>query len=287
MKQLTVISGKGGTGKTTLTSAFAALAENATIADCDVDAANMHLLLQPEIIKTYDFTALPTANIHLEQCTGCGICVDNCRFGAIKEGFEIDPYICEGCGVCEYVCPADAVTMEYNKCGEAYESKTRFGPLVHAKLGIGEEAGGKLVTLVREIAEEVGPKNNCDTIIIDGPPGTGCSVIAALTGVDIALVVTEPTVAGIHDLKRVMEVTEHFEIPSLVCINKSDINDNKRREIEKFCTQKGIKIAGEIPYDTTPTEAMVEGKTIVEYTDNSFAKCVIEVWEEVKEEMQS
>ncbi len=239
MKQLTVISGKGGTGKTTLTAAFASLAENAVIADCDVDAADMHLILKPKILEKEDYCGLEIARIDPELCIECGKCREFCRYGAVNENFEVDPYGCEGCAVCTIVCPKGAVSMEKRVSGQAFSSETRFGPMAHARLGIGEEASGKLVSVVRSNAKKLAEQYHKDLIVIDGPPGTGCSAIAAITGTDLVLVVSEPTVSGIHDLKRVLELTVHFMIPTVVCINKYDINEENTQLIENFCAEAG------------------------------------------------
>jgi len=283
MKELTVISGKGGTGKTTIAAAFASLAENAVIADCDVDAADMHLILKPEILKTMEFTGLKVAVIDESLCIKCGICRDACRFDSISSEITIDPYECEGCGVCEYVCPEGAIRMVERKAGEAYSSTTRFGPMAHARLGIGEEASGKLVSVVRENAKKLAKKYGTDLIIIDGPPGTGCSVIASITGVDMVLVVTEPTLSGIHDLERVVEVAGYFNIPAAVCINKYDINEENSKRIESYCKDNGIEVVGKLPYDDTPTKAMMVEKTVTEYSDGDFANRVKSLWENVKD----
>ncbi|MBN1134785.1 MAG: ATP-binding protein [Methanosarcinaceae archaeon] len=283
MKQLTVISGKGGTGKTTITAAFASLAENAVIADCDVDAADMHLILKPEILDTFEFTGLKVAEIDQSLCIKCGICRDACRFDSISSEIMIDPYECEGCGVCEYVCPEGAIRMVERKAGEAYSSTTRFGPMAHARLGIGEEASGKLVTLVRYNAKKLAERYGKEIIIIDGPPGTGCSVIASITGVDMVLVVTEPTLSGIHDLERVVEVAGYFKIPAVVCINKYDINEENSQRIESYCKDKGIEVVGKLPYDDIPTKAMMEEKTVTEYSDGEFSSGVKSLWENVKD----
>ena len=241
MKQLTVISGKGGTGKTTIAAAFASLAKDAVIADCDVDAADMHLILKPEILETIDFTGLDVASIDESLCIKCGKCKDACRFDAISDDITINIYECEGCGVCEYVCPERAVSMIKRKAGDAYISKTRFGPMAHARLGIGEEASGKLVSFVRNNAKTLAEKHKKDMIIIDGPPGTGCAVIASIAGVDMVVVVTEPSVSGIHDLERVLGVAGHFNIPAVVCINKYDINIENTEKIEELLENKNLQ----------------------------------------------
>ncbi len=282
MKQLTVISGKGGTGKTTIAAAFASLAKDAVIADCDVDAADMHLILKPEILETIDFTGLDVASIDESLCIKCGKCKDACRFDAISDDITINIYECEGCGVCEYVCPEGAVNMVERKAGDAYLSKTRFGPMAHARLGIGEEASGKLVSFVRNNARTLAEKHDKDTIIIDGPPGTGCAVIASIAGVDMVLVVTEPSVSGIHDLERVLGVAGHFNIPAVVCINKYDINEENVLLIEKYCTENGVEVVGKLPYDDTPTKAMLQEMTVIEYSDGEFSRRVKEIWENVR-----
>jgi MinD superfamily P-loop ATPase len=283
MKQLTIISGKGGTGKTTIAAAFASLAENAVIADCDVDAADMHLILKPEILETMEFTGLKVAEIDESLCIKCGICRDACRFDSISSEIVIDPYECEGCGVCEYVCPEGAIRMVERKAGEAYSSMTRFGPMAHARLGIGEEASGKLVTIVRDNARKLAERYGKDLIIIDGPPGTACSVIASITGVDMVLVVTEPSLSGIHDLERVVDVAGYFDIPAVVCINKYDINEENSQFIESYCKDSGIGVVGKLPYDDAPTKAMMEEKTVTEYSDGEFAGRVKSLWENVKD----
>nr|WP_048135825.1 ATP-binding protein [Methanolobus tindarius] len=283
MKQLTVISGKGGTGKTTFTSSFAALAQNAVIADCDVDAADMHLILQPEIFETHDFYGLDVASVNRNLCTDCGICVSSCRFAAICSDKVIDVYKCEGCGVCEYVCPENAVSMIKKKAGEYYCSNTRFGPLVHAKLGVGEEASGKLVSEVRSRASELAEESGKDLIVVDGPPGTGCAVIAATTGTDLVLVVTEPTKSGVHDLERVVQVARHFRIPVVVCINKCDINDKLSVSIVEYCKNNGIPVMGMLPYDDVVIESMVAGKSVVEYSDGQISESIRLVWEKLED----
>ncbi|MCM1987299.1 4Fe-4S binding protein [Methanococcoides seepicolus] len=271
MKQLTIISGKGGTGKTTIAAAFASLAENAVIADCDVDAADMHLILNPEIIETIDFYGLKEAYIDSSLCIQCGLCKENCRFDAITDDIKIDSFECEGCGVCVHICPEGAITMVERKAGEAYLSKTRFGPMAHAKLSVGEEASGKLVAFVRENSRNLAERYGKDLIIIDGPPGTGCSVIASIAGVDMVAVVTEPSVSGIHDLERVLGVASHFHIPAVVCINKYDINEENTHIIEDYCGDNGIDVVGKLPFSRIPTEAMMQEKTVMEYSGNELS----------------
>ncbi|WP_340819190.1 ATP-binding protein [Methanolobus sp. WCC4] len=278
VKQITVISGKGGTGKTTITSSFAALSESVVIADCDVDAADMHLILQPDVLEVHDFYGLKVASINKEKCIDCGECVSSCRFDAIGRFNVVDPYRCEGCAVCGHVCPENAISMIEKKAGEYYCSVTRFGPLVHAKLGIGEEASGKLVSNVRRRASELAEEMGKDLILIDGPPGTGCSVIASVTGVDLVLVVTEPTISGRHDLERVISVAQHFRIPVVVCINKHDLNLELSQEIYDYCKNNCISVIGKLPYDRSPVGSMMVGKTVVEYCDNKFSQEIRSIW---------
>ena len=278
MKQVTVISGKGGTGKTTLTAAFASLAKDAVFADCDVDAADLHLILNPEIKKTIEFSGLKIAEKYDERCTGCGECFEHCRFNAIDDDYNIINQRCEGCGVCEFVCPSEAIRLIKRKSGIAYNSLTRFGPMAHAALNIAEEASGKLVSLVRNHARLMAHENKKNLIIIDGPPGLGCPVISAITGVDLVIIVTEPTLSGIHDLERILGVVQHFNIPSVVCINKVDINPKNEKKIEDYCKKKKIKIVGKLPYDNIATSAMIDGKTIIEYSKGNFSNELKSIW---------
>jgi MinD superfamily P-loop ATPase len=280
-KQLTIISGKGGTGKTTITAAFASLAKDAVFADCDVDAADLHLILNPEIKETIEFSGLKVAKKELEKCTECGQCLDHCRFNAIAEDYNIIPERCEGCGVCEFVCPEDAIQLVERISGQAYKSETRFGPMAHAVLNTAEEASGKLVSLVRNNARLIAHETNRSTIIIDGPPGIGCPVIAATSGVDLVLIVTEPTVTGIHDMTRILEVTDHFKVPAAICINKQDINLNNTKKIEEFCGKNNLPIVGKLPYDNITTEAMIKGKSVIEYSNGDFSKYLKDMWESI------
>ncbi|MFA5088770.1 MAG: ATP-binding protein [Candidatus Omnitrophota bacterium] len=282
MKQIVVISGKGGTGKTVITGALAALAKNKVIADCDVDAANLHLLLQPTIKERHDFRSGLSASLDKKICQQCGRCVAACRFAAISDAFVIDPVSCEGCAFCRHLCPVNAITMEENLSGEWFISETRFGPLVHAKLGIAEENSGKLVSLVRRQAKELAEKNNCDWVIIDGAPGIGCPVIASLSGIDCAVVVTEPTLSGLHDAARVIEVTKHFHVPARLVINKCDLNPEMSKKIGEYCQDNGIPLIGQIRFDKTVVESMVEGKTIVEQKDSAVIDEICRIWEKLQ-----
>jgi MinD superfamily P-loop ATPase len=282
MKQIVVISGKGGTGKTVITGAFAALAKNHVMADCDVDAADLHLLLQPKIKFRQDFRSGLSAVIDKKICQQCAKCIAACRFNAISDSFVIDHVSCEGCGFCSYICPVGAIKMEENLAGEWFISQTRFGSMVHAKLGIAEENSGKLVSLVRKQAKELALKINCDWVIIDGAPGIGCPVIASLSGIDCAVVVTEPTLSGLHDALRVIEVTKHFNVPSRLVINKYDLNPDMSEKIEDHCAKNGISLIGKVRFDKTVVEAMVEGKTIMEYKDTPVKDEIRGIWEKLQ-----
>jgi MinD superfamily P-loop ATPase len=282
MKQIVIISGKGGTGKTVITGAFAALAKNKVMADCDVDAADLHLLLQPKIKDRHDFRSGLSASIDKKICQQCGKCIVACRFNAISDGFVIDHVSCEGCGFCSHICPVNAIKMEENLAGEWFISETRFGPMVHAKLGIAEENSGKLVSLVRKQAKDVAEEGSYDWVIIDGAPGIGCPVIASLTGIDCAVVVTEPTLSGLHDALRVIEVTNHFNVPSKMVINKYDLNPEMSKTIEDHCVKYGIPLIGKVSFDKAVVEAMVEGKTIMEYKDTAVKDEVCRIWEKLR-----
>ena len=282
MKQLTMISGKGGTGKTSITAAFASLAKNAVFADCDVDAADLHLILTPNVKKTIIFHGLKIASVDKDICTDCKKCCEHCRFDAIDEDINIIKGSCEGCGVCEYVCPVDAVQMVDRDSGFSYISETRFGPMAHAMLKTAEEASGKLVTIVRNNAKTLAEEKKRDLIIIDGPPGIGCPVIASISDVDFVLVVTEPTLSAIHDLERILGVAYHFKIPAVVCINKYDINLDNTKKIESYCKSNNIDIVGKLPYDNIVTEAIVHGKTVVEFSNGNFSNMIIDMWEDIR-----
>jgi len=288
-REVVVISGKGGTGKTSLTACFCALARPQVTADCDVDAANLHLILQPVIRERGAFSGGLGARIDPERCTRCGECESACRFEAIHrvpaddgEIFQVDDTACEGCGVCRLVCPADAVKMDPVTNGEWYLSDTRMGPLSHARLGVAGENSGKLVTLVREKGRELlDPPEGRRQLLMDGAPGIGCPVIASLTGADFAVVVTEPTVSGVHDLERILGLTGHFGIPAGVVINKADLNPAQSERIHRIAGRREVKILGEIPYDPLFTRAQVEGLSRVEYADDHLHRILQRVWETI------
>jgi len=282
MKQIVIISGKGGTGKTVITGALAALAKNKVMADCDVDAADLHLLLKPDIKERHEFRSGKTAVIDKKLCQECGQCIVACRFEAISQDFKVDSVSCEGCGFCSHICPVQAIKMEENLSGEWFISQTRFGPMVHAKLGIAQENSGKLVSLVRKQAKELAEKHNFDCVIVDGAPGIGCPVIASLSGIDFALVVTEPTLSGLHDARRVIEVAAHFKIPVKLVVNKHDLNSAMTSQIESFCQKEGIPLIGKVPFDKSVVESITRGQTIIEYSDSHVKEEIIRIWDQIK-----
>jgi len=301
LSEIAVISGKGGTGKTTVAGCFAALAAGAVLADCDVDAANLGLILRPTIKETHDFTASRQAVIDPEVCTGCGTCADVCRSEAVEEReagtsgsrggtsgnrtvYEVNPYSCEGCGVCSHVCPSGAVSMEDVVSGQWFVSDTPHGSLVHARLGPGEENSGKLVTVVRNRAREIAREHGKDVVIIDGPPGIGCPVIASLSGVTRALIVTEPSLSAIHDMERVLQVCDHFGVPAGVLVNRCDIDEDNTRSIEERCAKQDVPVLGKLPYDPAVVKAMVRGVTAVEDADTEVARRLRAVWEDLTRE---
>ncbi|MCD6222368.1 MAG: ATP-binding protein [Thermoplasmata archaeon] len=284
MRQIAIASGKGGVGKTSIAASFASFAK-AVFADCDVDASNLPIIFKPEIIKKEDFYGMDVASVDESKCIKCMECYNACRFDAITEEIEIIEEKCEGCGVCEYVCPVDAIEMVPRKSGEVYVSKSRFGWIVHAELKAGEETSGKLVSVVRQKAMEVAKENGYDLIIIDSSAGIGCPVIASITGVNLVVIVVEPTMAAIHDMKRIMNVANHFKVPYVVCINKYDLNEEKAKEIEEFCKENGIEIVGKIPYNKAFTKAIVNGKSIAEY-DEGLAEIMKKIWENVERKIE-
>jgi MinD superfamily P-loop ATPase len=283
MKELVVLSGKGGTGKTSIMASFASLAENSTFCDADVDAADLHLLLDPEIMARHDFKGGGEAVIRSARCTGCGLCRELCNWKAVDETFKVDPVACEGCGVCVWFCPEKAIDFPVKTCGQWFISDTRFGPLVHARLGIAEENSGKLVTLVRQEAKKLAENRNRELIITDGPPGIGCPVIASLGGATALLIVTEPTVSGLHDMDRVAQLAVHFKVPAMVCINKCDLNDAMTVQIENYAKKNGLLTLGKIPFDPAFVEAMVQGQTVLEFKPASqAARAVKDIWHKIE-----
>ena len=288
MKEVVVISGKGGTGKTTVVASFAALARDKVMVDCDVDAADLHLLLEPHVKETHEFYGGTCALIDADLCNGCGLCQDLCRFDAITDTggeMRVDPTSCEGCGFCYNVCPLGAIQMKERMAGHWFLSGTRYGPLVHARLGVAQENSGKLVTQVRQEAKAVAEESGANLILSDGPPGIGCPVIASISGIDLALVVTEPTLSGIHDLDRIVSVCQHFGIPALVCVNKYDINLDNTDRIEENCRELGIDVISRIPFDEIVIKSLAAGSPVVEYSDGSVSTELVRVWKTLKERL--
>ncbi len=324
MKELVIISGKGGSGKTSVAASFAVLAKQAVIADCDVDAADLHLLLTPQINERHQFCSGNKAVIRQNDCIGCGACLAHCRFEAVvrmpmtfgtnsvckdcefcvrscpvrvnemiramrescgyqgeEAAFYIDPVACEGCGVCVQFCPVQAIDFPERHCGEWMVSDTRCGPMVHAQLSIAAENSGKLVSTVRREARRIAEERHHELIIVDGPPGIGCPVIASITGSDLVLAVTEPTPSGEHDLKRVVQLSRHFGIPMAVCINKWDLNEEMYGQIEAFCNEQSIPVAGKIRYDRAFTRTQIQGQALVEAEEHGAAADIRNLWDAI------
>ncbi len=288
MRELVVISGKGGTGKTSLTASFAVLAGRPVVVDCDVDASDLHLILAPRTVERHDFRSGHEAIIRPADCSGCGACLELCRFDAVKANrntagratFAVDPISCEGCGVCVRFCPEAAIDFPERLCGEWMISETRCGLMVHARLGIAAENSGKLVSTVRREARRIAEKEKRDTVLVDGPPGIGCPVIASLTGATLVLVVTEPTVSGEHDLERVLSLARHFDIPAAICVNKWDLNPEMTERIEDKARRVNARVVGRIRYDRAFTEAQMQARAVVE-TAAPCAEDIRRIWSEL------
>ncbi len=302
MKQLVILSGKGGTGKTSVAAAFAHLAAEgepslrAVLADADVDAANLELVLAPQVLETHEFIGGALAVIDPEKCQGCGVCAQVCRFDAISPCHpltvspchQVDPIACDGCAACVYQCPEEAIRMVPQLAGHWFRSDSRYGPLLHAALRPAQENSGKLVTLVKQQARLLALDGGYDAVIVDGPPGIGCPVISAASGADLALVVAEPTAAGIHDMERVLATVGHFRVPALVCINKADIYPEAAAQIEAYCRERGIEVVGHIPFDVTVTEAMVQGQAVTAFDpDAPASRALGEVWRRVADRLRN
>ena len=285
--EIAIISGKGGTGKTTIAAAFTAISHNLVTADCDVDAPDLHILLQPETKKTAEFQSSKVALINPETCTECGLCEEKCRFEAIHPP-RVNAISCEGCGVCAYICPEKAIEMKPRTSGFLYESMTRFGPMSHAKLLPGEGNSGKLVTEVRRQAQELARSNDQDITLIDGSPGIGCPVIATVSGIKLGVIVTEPTLSGIHDMERVMTLLERFRVHAMVLVNKYDINSENTQRIEQICAKNGVEFLGKIPFDSIMTESMVAAKTLPEFDPNHMITHSLKsMWDKITEFVSS
>jgi MinD superfamily P-loop ATPase len=297
MKELVVISGKGGTGKTSVVASFAALSQRAVLADCDVDAADLHLVLHPRIVERHQFSGGNRARIGPAHCTACGKCEEICRFdaiffdgpanGSLERTFRVDPVACEGCGVCAWFCAKQAIEFGPVVNGEWFVSETRRGPMVHARLGIAGENSGKLVSTVRTAARRLAEERGLDLVIVDGSPGLGCPVIASITGAHVVLAVSEPTLSGLHDLQRVVELTRHFRIPSLVGVNKWDLNPELCARIEAWALEQGLGLAGRVRYDRAVTAAQVSGKAVVEYQQDGCAGDIRSVWRNVAARLET
>jgi MinD superfamily P-loop ATPase len=288
MKEIVIISGKGGTGKTTLTGALAALVQNKVLADCDVDAADLHLILNPTVKQETKFSGRKLPSINPDVCTQCGKCREVCQFDAISPEFHVNFIHCEACGVCVWFCPVAAIDFRQHFGGDWFISETRFGPMVHARLGIAEENSGKLVALVRKEAKQIVQAGGFDYLLVDGAPGVGCPVISSISGASAVLIVTEPTLSGLHDLTRVASLSvNHFGLLTLVCVNKYDLNPEITREIAKYSEENGLKFIGQIPFDADVTQAMVAGKTILEFApDGLVSQAIKTLWDRLVNEME-
>jgi MinD superfamily P-loop ATPase len=287
MHELTVVSGKGGTGKTSLMAAFCSLAENKVLCDADVDAADLHLITDPRVVRRSDFQAGHTARINQDKCSRCDLCREMCRWHAISADYQVNPIDCEGCGICVHFCPEKAIDFPENTCGEWFVSDTRLGPMVHARLGIAEENSGKLVSLVRQEARKLAESKKLDLILTDGPPGVGCPVIASIGGASAVLIVTEPTVSGKHDMERVAQLAAHFKVPAMICVNKFDLNLELTGEIENYAEKKDIICLGRIPFDPIFTKAMIQVQTVFEYNGQSTAgEAIRGTWQRLAEKLQ-
>jgi len=284
MKQVVIISGKGGTGKTFITSSIAAIANNKVISDCDVDAADLHLMLSPVVKEKHIFKSGKVAIVDKKSCTGCNQCIDVCRFDAItpfEDVVNIDPISCDGCGICARICPVGAIKMEEKVSGEWYISETKYGTMVHAKLNIAEENSGKLISVIRKKASEIAEAEKKDFVIIDGSPGIGCPVISSISGTDCAIVVTEPTMSGLHDAKRVVQTARHFGVSPCIIINKYDLNIDMSDKIEDFAREEKINIIGKIPFDKIVVESITNGIPLVEYSKGKIVDNLYAIWEKV------
>lgn len=280
-KEVAVISGKGGTGKTTVVAALAAIAEDKVIADADVDAANLYIIMKPHVNETQEFWGAKIAVRDQDKCKQCGECENACRFDAITVD-DINIYACEGCGFCTLVCPESALELQSALSGDLYISDTKYGPMAHAKLAPGAESSGRLVTKVRQAAESLAIDNDLNRILIDGPPGIGCTATAAIADTDLALIVTEPTPSGIHDMIRAMHTATHFGVPSLIIVNRADINPGKCKEIEQMAAKYDVRVLAELPFDPEVTWALAAATPIVEYDgDRPISQKLYECWERI------
>ena len=283
MKEITILSGKGGAGKTTVTAALASVAENAVFCDNDVDAADLHLILQPKVLECHEFDSGSVAQINTDICTNCGLCEELCRFFAIHKNTNnapvVNPFQCEGCRLCERICPANAITTHQSLNNYWYVSETRFGVLVHAKMGPGEENSGKLVTKIRERAKEIATETNADYVINDGPPGIGCTAISSITGTNAVLLVIEPSISGLHDAARLVKLVNSFGVPLFAVINKYDLNETFTKTVRDYLTTNNIPLVGEIPFTKLMVDSMICGKSVCEYApNNNISQTFVDIW---------
>ncbi|MBD3217630.1 MAG: P-loop NTPase [candidate division Zixibacteria bacterium] len=289
MNELVIISGKGGTGKTSLVGSLAALAENKVMVDCDVDAADLHLIMDSKLLESHEFVGGKKAEIIQKRCTSCAVCLDYCRFDAISEKnekFEIDSLSCEGCGICRHFCPEDAIDFKPVVCGHWFISDTNHGPLVHARLGIAQSNSGRLVSHLRKKAREIADKSGHEMIITDGPPGIGCPVIASITGSDYVIIVTEPSLSAFGDMQRVHELIQHFNISCGAIINKYDINSHMTEGIEAFAEENGITVLGKMPFDKEMVAAQVAGKSIIDFKNSGLSKSIMDIWKRLQADLK-
>jgi MinD superfamily P-loop ATPase len=293
MKEMVVLSGKGGTGKTSILASFASLAERPVVADCDVDAADLHLVLSHWVKSSSEFLGAKCAVLNRRACIACGRCFEVCRFDALiaaagpSQPPEVDAMACEGCGACTHVCTTGALRLEEVPTGTWFISESRVGPMVHARLGAGQEASGRLVTLVRSKAQAIAKRDNRTLVLIDGPPGIGCPVIASMTGTDLAFIVTEPSVSGLHDLERVVELAGKLQVPVAAAINKWDVSPDASARIEALCSRLGVPVVGRIPYDDDVTAAQIAGLPVVDYSTGPASRAMNEIWSRVHERLTS
>ncbi len=287
--ELLILSGKGGTGKTTVTGSFAHLAKNPVIVDCDVDASDLHLLLNPSILEKHPFISGQKAVVETTRCSGCGICEELCQFHAVSMGerAEINPMNCEGCSVCAHFCPEDAIELTENHCGEWYISDTAYSKMVHAHLFAGEENSGKLVSFIKQRALETAEETGAELLLIDGAPGIGCPVIASISGCDTILAVTEPSLSGWHDLERILDLAEHFQIICHVCINKFDLNPDLTQTITARCEKRNAAVIGTIPFDPQVVSCQIEGRPVVSAPDSPAALAVTAIWKTLTKKMEN
>lgn len=287
MKEVVIVSGKGGTGKTSIASSLAKLIERKVIVDADVDAPDLHIILKPDIRKKNPFYGMKRARIIKEKCTRCHLCIDRCRFDAISEDYEVDPIACDGCKVCYYICPPKAIVMEDVIAGYWFLSETKYGPFYHGILEIGEENSGKLIAYIRRQAQITASKDDFPIILTDGPPGTGCPVNSSLTGAHIGIAVAEPTRSGLHDMKRIIDVIEHFHVKPLIIVNKFDINEKISKEIEDYLRERRIELLGKIPFDPAVTKAQVMGIPVVSLNNSPAAEAIKRIYEKLKPHLYS